>query len=203
MPGIAIVTGASRGIGRAIACRLVRDGFKVALNDLPSQRRELEALRSEISQSGNDTFVSPADVSVEGEVKAMINEVVSNMGGLDVMVANAGICITKPLTETTNEDFGRILSINVNGTFLCYKYAALQMIKQGRGGSILGAASLASKQGWPLLGAYSSSKFAIRGLTQVAAQEFGRYGIRVNAYAPGKSVDLVPYAMQPGSCNCN
>jgi NAD(P)-dependent dehydrogenase (short-subunit alcohol dehydrogenase family) len=85
MPGVAIVTGAARGIGRAIACRLVRDGFKVALNDLPSQRSELEALRSDLSRSGNETFVSHADVSVEGEVKAMINDVVSNMGGLDVV----------------------------------------------------------------------------------------------------------------------
>ena len=119
MPGVAIVTGASRGIGRAIACRLARDGFKVALNDLPSQRGELEALRGDLLRSGNETFISPADVSVEGEVKAMVNDVVSNMGGLDVvrqpshrnilntnfsylfeMVANAGICITKPLVES-------------------------------------------------------------------------------------------------------
>jgi len=185
MPGIAIITGASQGIGRAIACRLARDGFKVALNDLPSQRSKLETLQGDLSRSGKESFISLADVSVEGEVKAMVDDVASNMGGLDVMVANAGICITKSLIETTKEDLERILSVNVNGTFLCYKYAALQMIKQGRGGRILGAASLASKQGWPFLGAYSSSKFAIRGLTQVAAQEFEKYGITVNAYAPG------------------
>ena len=192
MPGVAIVTGASQGIGRAIACRLVRDGFKVALNDLPSQRSELEALRGDLLRSGNETFISAADVSVEGEVKAMIGDVVSNMGGLDVvrqpshrkipnanspylfeMVANAGICITKPLIESeyslrslnamanrfaaTKEDLDRILSINVNGTFLCYKYAALQMIKQGRGGKILGAASLAGKKGTQLLDWCSAS----------------------------------------------
>ena len=85
MPGVAIVTGASRGIGRAIASRLVRDGFKVALNDLSSQRSELEALSSELSRSGNETCVSPADVSVESEVKAMIDDVVSKLGGLDVV----------------------------------------------------------------------------------------------------------------------
>jgi NAD(P)-dependent dehydrogenase (short-subunit alcohol dehydrogenase family) len=85
MPGVAIVTGASRGIGRAIACRLARDGYKVALNDLPSQRSELEALRSDLARSGNEIFVSPADVSVESEVKAMIDDVVSNIGGLDVV----------------------------------------------------------------------------------------------------------------------
>jgi len=85
MPGVAIVTGASRGIGRAIACRLVRDGYKVALNDLPSQRNELEALRSDLARPGNEIFISPADVSVESEVKAMIDDVVGNMGGLDVV----------------------------------------------------------------------------------------------------------------------
>ena len=85
MPGIAIVTGASWGIGRAIACRLVKDGYKVALNDLPLQSSELESLHSDLSRSGNETFVSTADVSVESEVKAMINDVVSNMGGLDVV----------------------------------------------------------------------------------------------------------------------
>ena len=85
MPGVAIVTGASQGIGQAIACCLVKDGYNVALNDLPSQRSELEALRSDLVQSGNKIFISPADVSVESEVKAMITDVVSNMGGLDVV----------------------------------------------------------------------------------------------------------------------
>ena len=85
MPGVAIVTGASRGIGRAIARRLVRDGYRVALNDLPSQRSELVALRSDLAQSENDIFITPADVSVENEVKAMITDVVSNMGALDVV----------------------------------------------------------------------------------------------------------------------
>ena len=85
MPRVAIVTGASQGIGQAIACRLVKDGYNVALNDLPSQRSELEALRSDLVQSGNKIFISPADVSVESEVKAMITDVVSNMGGLDVV----------------------------------------------------------------------------------------------------------------------
>ena len=85
MPGIAIVTGASQGIGRAIACRLARDGFRVALNDLPSQRSELEALRGDLSRSGKESFISLADVSVEGEVKAMVDDVSNNMGGLDVV----------------------------------------------------------------------------------------------------------------------
>jgi NAD(P)-dependent dehydrogenase (short-subunit alcohol dehydrogenase family) len=85
MPGVAIITGASQGIGRAIACRLSRDGFKVALNDLPSQYSELEALRGDLSRSGRESFISLADVSVESEVKEMVEDVANNMGGLDVV----------------------------------------------------------------------------------------------------------------------
>jgi len=187
MSGVAIVTGASRGIGRAIAIRLVQDGFKVALNDLPSQKEALEELRAEVSNDSTKATIFFADVSSEEEVKAMIAEVVRTMGGLDVMVANAGICIVdiKEITEIAAEDFLRTLSVNTLGTFFCYKHAAKQMIKQGRGGRIIGAASVASKQGLPSLLTYCSSKFAVRGLTQSAALDLGKYGITVNAYAPG------------------
>jgi len=157
----------------------------VAINDLPSRQSQLEELRTEILQSGTESNIFLADVSVEGEVEKMISDVVQKMGGIDVMVANAGICIAKPFLETTGEDFHKMLSINVEGVFFCYKYAALQMIKQGRGGRIIGASSIAGKQGLKLLSAYSSSKFAVRGLTQAAAVELGKYNITVNAYAPG------------------
>ncbi|KAF8960440.1 NAD-P-binding protein [Flammula alnicola] len=190
MPGIALITGASRGIGRSIALRLSRDGFTVALNDLPSQRDRLEDLRTDIMKSGQQAMVAVGDVSADAKVEQMINDVANQFGALDVMVANAGICITKPFIETSVEEFQRILSANVTGTYLCYKYAARQMIKQGRGGRIIGASSLAGKQAWPMLSLYSASKFAIRGLTQAAALELGKYGITVNAYAPGP-VDTV------------
>ncbi|KAF8960439.1 NAD-binding protein [Flammula alnicola] len=185
MPGVALITGASQGIGRAIAIRLSQDGFRVALNDIPSKKNALEELRDEISSNGKESFVCLADVSVENEVASMITDVVKNMGSLDVIVANAGICVTKPLFETTTEEFHRLYSVNVDGVFFCYKYAASQMIKQGRGGRIIGASSIAGKQGLQNLGAYSSTKFAVRGLTQSAASELSKYGITVNAYAPG------------------
>ncbi|KIJ04828.1 hypothetical protein PAXINDRAFT_94240, partial [Paxillus involutus ATCC 200175] len=82
-------------------------------------------------------------------------------------------------------DWDRVMTINIRGSFLCYKYAAEQMVKQGRGGRIIGASSLAGKEGYPVLSAYCASKFAVKGLTQAAALELGRYGITVNAYAPG------------------
>ncbi|KAJ7220667.1 hypothetical protein GGX14DRAFT_431634 [Mycena pura] len=116
----------------------------------------------------------------------MAAQVVERYGGLDVMVANAGIVrADTKLTELSAEEWDRVLNVNARGTFLCYKYAGIQMIKQGRGGRIIGASSVAGKQGQPLVGAYSASKFAVRGLTQSAAQEFGPHGITVNAYAPG------------------
>ncbi|PPQ93616.1 hypothetical protein CVT25_000950 [Psilocybe cyanescens] len=195
MSGIALVTGASRGIGRAIAIRLAKDGFKVAVNDLPSSKSELEQLCEEIKKVGSTAEVFFADVSIEEEVETMVASVVQAMGGLDVMVANAGICITKPLLETTKQDYGRLFGINVEGTFFCYKYAALQMIKQGRGGRIIGAASVVSKQGVSMLSAYSASKFAVRGLTQSAAIELAKHNITVNAYAPGLSRVLIKHAL--------
>jgi acetoin reductase-like protein len=185
MLATALVTGASRGIGRAIACRLSRDGFGVALSDLPSQKSQLEEAHAHITQQGGKAMITFANVSVESEVNQMVGSVVEHMGGLDVMVANAGICIPSTFLETTAQDFQRTFTVNALGTFLCYKYAAQQMVKQGRGGKLIGASSLAGKQGWPLLTAYGTSKFAVRGLTQNAALDLGKYGITVNAYAPG------------------
>ncbi|KAJ7220730.1 hypothetical protein GGX14DRAFT_559519 [Mycena pura] len=87
--------------------------------------------------------------------------------------------------DTTAEQWDKIMAVNSRGTFLCYKYAAMQMVRQGRGGRIIGAASVAGKMGYPFVGAYCASKFAVRGLTQAAAKELGKHGITVNAYAPG------------------
>ncbi|KDR66235.1 hypothetical protein GALMADRAFT_131069 [Galerina marginata CBS 339.88] len=202
MPGIALVTGASQGIGRAIACRLAKDGFQVALNDLPSRQSQLEGVRAEIEEIGSQAFLFFADVSAESQVEQMINDVVQKMGGLDVLVANAGICITKPFLETTREDLAKLLSVNVEGVFFCYKHAALQMIKQGRGGRIIGASSIAGKQAWPLLGAYSTTKFAVRGMTQGAALELGKHNITVNAYAPGAvDTDMLHHIRQETAQN--
>jgi len=184
--GVALVTGASQGIGRAIALRLASDGFDVALNDIPSREAMLAITAKEVASCGPRVHCVLADVSSEKQVETMVSDVVNVFGGLDVMVANAGISMMRSFVDTTAEDLDRILSINVRGTFLCYKYAAIQMIAQGRGGGrIIGACSGTGKQGQASLSAYSASKFAIRGLTQSAALEFGCHGITVNAYAPG------------------
>jgi len=183
---IALVTGASRGIGAAIARRLAKDGFDVAINDLPTQTPALESLREEIASQGRRAYIHTADVAEAKEVKGMVDGTVENLGGIDVMIANAGIgSLLTPLTECSEETWDKVMGINARGVFLCYKYAATAMITQGRGGRIIGASSLAGKQGSGNSSIYCASKFAVRGLTQSAAQELAKHGITVNAYAPG------------------
>ncbi|KAJ7850626.1 NAD-binding protein [Mycena olivaceomarginata] len=185
--GIAFVTGAAQGIGRGIALRLAEDGFDVAVNDIPGNSAKLDTVVAEIKQKGRESSAHLADVSEDENVKSMIEEVVKKHGGLDVMVANAGVPgpYRVQLTEVSVEQWDQVMNVNARGCFLCYKYAGLQMIKQGRGGRIIGASSIAGKKGFPLQGPYSASKFAIRGLTQAAASELGAHGITVNAYSPG------------------
>ncbi|KAJ7613349.1 NAD-binding protein [Mycena polygramma] len=183
--GVALVTGSSQGIGKAIALRLAQDGYDLALNDLPSKTVQLNSLQEAVHALGRQTAIVVGDVALEEEVKTMIETAVSLLGSLDVMVANGAIFISGSFMELSTEDWDRTFAVNCRGTWLCYKYAALQMIKQGKGGRIIGASSGAGKQGIAMMAAYSSTKFGIRGLTQVAAQELGSHRITVNAYAPG------------------
>ncbi|KAJ7850632.1 acetoin reductase family protein [Mycena olivaceomarginata] len=177
--GVALVTGAAQGIGRAVALRLAEDGFDVAVNDVSSKSENLDTLVEEIQKKGRASSKHIADVSQDQQVQTFVEEVVKNHGSLDVMVSNAGIL-------GPERHWDQILAVNARGAFLCYKYAGIQMIKQGRGGRIIGTCSLAGKQViTPLLSAYSASKFAVRGLTQAAALELGAHQITVNAVAPG------------------
>ncbi|MDX6380839.1 MAG: meso-butanediol dehydrogenase / (S,S)-butanediol dehydrogenase / diacetyl reductase [Rubrobacteraceae bacterium] len=182
---VALVTGAARGIGKGIALRLATDGLDVAVNDIEAKSGELEGVAEEIRDTGRRTFAVTADVSKPEEVERMVRRVADELGQLNVMVANAGIAQVIPLLDLTPEDWDRMMAINLRGVFLCYQAAAKQMIEQGSGGKIIGAASIAAHKGIALLGHYSASKWAVRGLTQAAAQEWAEYGITVNAYCPG------------------
>ncbi|KAI9457465.1 hypothetical protein BJY52DRAFT_1187301 [Lactarius psammicola] len=188
---VALVTGAARGIGRAIALCLADDGFDVAVNDIPGTS-ELDELIQEIKSKGRRSLGVPADISLEPEVERTIQKVVQDLGSLDVMVANAGVVAYESFQDITVEGFDRVMAVNARGTMLCYKHAGKQMIAQGHGGRIIGASSLTGKQASHVAPSYSATKFAIRGLTQAAgtpfprlAQEFGEHGITVNAYSPG------------------
>ncbi|KAK2459475.1 hypothetical protein APHAL10511_008509 [Amanita phalloides] len=182
---VAIVTGAASGIGRAIALRLANDGFNLGLNDLPSSTVKLRQVADKASKVGIKAILVPGDVSSEEDVKGLVNATVNQLGGVDAMVANAGIANFCPFTELTSEQWDRTLAVHARGAFLCYKYAVHQMIKQGRGGRIIGASSIYGKISGPYAANYCAAKFAIRGLTQAVAQEVGIHGITVNAYAPG------------------
>ncbi|KAJ7873140.1 hypothetical protein B0H14DRAFT_3438592 [Mycena olivaceomarginata] len=176
--GVALVTGCAQGIGRSIALRLADDGFDVVVNDISANQTKLEALVDEIRAKGRASSQHVADVSQEEQVKGLFRQAAEHHGGLDVVVANAGVIGIPGMvfTEVPVEEWDRVMNINARGTFLCYKYAGIQMIKQGRGGSSVPRT---------LPGPYCASKFAVRGLTQAAALELGAHGITVNAYAPG------------------
>ncbi|TFY59107.1 hypothetical protein EVJ58_g5992 [Rhodofomes roseus] len=182
---VAFVSGAAQGIGLVIALRLADDGLDVAVNDIASKKGQLEEVVSQIKSKGRRAIAVPGDVSVEGEVRDIIDKVVADLGGLDVLVANAGLLLVAPVQDMDAEEWDRVMAVNIRGTMLQYKYATKQMIKQGRGGRILGASSVAGKRGWGGLSAYSASKFAVRGLTQCLSLELSKHNITVNCYAPG------------------
>ncbi|KLO12339.1 NAD(P)-binding protein [Schizopora paradoxa] len=189
----AVVTGSAQGIGRSIALRLAADGMNVTLNDLPSNQQKLKELALEITDAHSSkdpidrpgVLVSVGDVSVSTEVQNMVKETVSAFGSLDVMVANAGIMLMGQLHDVNESDWDKVISVNLRGTMLCFKYAAQQMISQGKGGCLLAASSVGGRKGYFACSAYCASKFAIRGLVQSSALELGKHEIRVNAYAPG------------------
>lgn len=183
MRRVAIVTGGARGIGRGIALRLAADGHDVAVCDLRGSA--IPSVAQEIQSLGQRSHTIFADVSKEDEVKDMVDSVVNTLGSVDIMVANAGIGPLGTILNTTLEDFEKVQSVNTRGVFLCYKYAALRMVAQGRGGRIIGASSVAGKQAYEGMFAYCASKFAVRGMTQAAAAELAKHKITVNAYAPG------------------
>lgn len=180
----ALVTGAAGGIGRAIAERLVADGFGVSVADLSSSADQLEELVAGLG--GPDVALGlPVDVAEAASVEAAVAAHVGYFGGLDVMVANAGIAVTAPLLEITAKQWQLTMDVNVKGVLHCYQSAARQMITQGRGGRLIGAASVAAHRGGKWQSAYSASKFAVRGMSQSVAQELAEHQITVNVYSPG------------------
>ncbi|CAE6472532.1 unnamed protein product [Rhizoctonia solani] len=185
MARTAIVTGAAQGIGRAVALKLAATGVYVTVTDISMKKETLDQLVKEIEASGGKAIAVTGDVSKEPEVQALVQKTVETFGGLDIMVANAGVNKTSTILELSNERLDWIMDINVKGVLYCYRAAAVQMIKQGRGGRIIGASSRAGVIGEGNNAAYCASKFAVRAITQTAALEWGQHNITVNTYAPG------------------
>ncbi|HDC6157315.1 TPA: 3-oxoacyl-[acyl-carrier-protein] reductase [Staphylococcus aureus] len=179
----ALVTGASRGIGRSIALQLAEEGYNVAVNYAGSKEKA-EAVVEEIKAKGVDSFAIQANVADADEVKAMIKEVVSQFGSLDVLVNNAGITRDNLLMRMKEQEWDDVIDTNLKGVFNCIQKATPQMLRQ-RSGAIINLSSVVGAVGNPGQANYVATKAGVIGLTKSAARELASRGITVNAIAPG------------------
>jgi NAD(P)-dependent dehydrogenase (short-subunit alcohol dehydrogenase family) len=179
---VALVTGASKGVGKGVALELARAGCDVAANYHHDRAGAAGTVR-DIQTLGRKAIVVPGDVSQSGQVDSMFDQVLESFDRLDILVNNAGIQTWKPLLELAESDWDRVLATNLKGCFLCTQRAARHM--RGVGGAIVNIGSGCNKWPFPNLVDYTASKGGIEMLTKVAAVELGLYGIRVNCVAPG------------------
>ncbi|HCT7480917.1 TPA: 3-oxoacyl-[acyl-carrier-protein] reductase [Staphylococcus aureus] len=179
----ALVTGASRGIGRSVALQLAEEGYNVAVNYAGSKEKA-EAVVEEIKAKGVDSFAIQANVADADEVKAMIKEVISQFGSLDVLVNNAGITRDNLLMRMKEQEWDDVIDTNLKGVFNCIQKATPQMLRQ-RSGAIINLSSVVGAVGNPGQANYVATKAGVIGLTKSAARELASRGITVNAVAPG------------------
>jgi meso-butanediol dehydrogenase/(S,S)-butanediol dehydrogenase/diacetyl reductase len=180
---VALITGAGQGIGRAIALRLASEGANVAIVDMKDE--EMKIVADEVRKIGRKATTFKADVSKRDEVCAAIDHTEKELNGFDIMINNAGIAQVQPISEVTPEEVNKIFNVNVQGVLWGIQAAAKKFKARKQKGKIINAASIAGHEGYPLLGVYSATKFAVRALTQSSAREFATNGITVNAYCPG------------------
>jgi len=180
---VAIVTGAARGIGYAIAQSLGKEGAAVMVSDVDDGAAASAV--SKLQQQGISASYTHCDVSNSEQVQQLITKTVEQLGGVDIMVANAGIVKTAPFLDMTEADFDAVISVNLKGVFLCCQAAAKQMVAQGGGGSIITMSSVNGVMAIPTIAAYNASKGGIDNLTRCMAVSLAPHNIRVNAIGPG------------------
>ena len=180
---VALITGAGQGIGRAIALRLANDGADIAIVDVKEEK--MTAVADEVRAIGRKATTFKADVTSRDSVFAAVEHAEKELGGFDVMVNNAGIANIQALADVAPEEVDKIFKVNVYGVLWGIQAAAKKFKERKQKGKIISASSIAGHEGFPLLGVYSATKFAVRALTQAAAKEFASDGITVNAYCPG------------------
>ncbi len=179
----ALVTGARRGLGRAIALALADAGAEVALNDIAEGEPEAQGVAEEIRARSRKALVVIGDVTDAAQVQAMVEAVLAQAGGVDILINNAGVTRDTLLLRMSDQDWRRVIDINLTGAFLCTRAVARYMVKHG--GAIVNVSSVVGIVGNVGQANYAASKAGLIGLTRSCARELGQRGVRVNAIAPG------------------
>ena len=180
---VALVTGAASGIGRATAALFGQEGAKVMCADLDAAGAERTA--RQIAGGGGEAASTQADVSQAADVERMVRETVERWGRIDILLNNAGVEWAMPAPQVSEQDWDRVIDVNLKGVFLGCKYAIPEMVKQGGGGSIVNTASIAGLRGNAWLSTYCASKGGVVQLTKALAVEWAEHNVRVNAVCPG------------------
>ena len=180
---VALVTGASRGIGAAIACRLARSGAKVGVN-FHSSRDAAISVVDDIQSSGGEALLVPGDVSQEASAEAAVKQVVDKWSRIDILVNNAGINRDRLLLRMSPQDWDQVMDVNLRGAFLCTKYAMPSMIKR-HSGRVVNISSVVGVSGNPGQSNYAAAKAGLIGFTKAVAREVASRSVTVNAVAPG------------------
>ncbi|PMQ00799.1 MAG: 3-oxoacyl-ACP reductase [Dictyoglomus sp. NZ13-RE01] len=186
---VALITGASRGIGKAISKALAQEGVNLAINSRAEE--SLLILKNELSIYNIDILICPFDLRDPKAPKILIEKVVEHFGGLDILINNAGIALAKSIMDTTEEEWDEIMAVNARAPFFLSKYA-IPYLKKSDIPTIINISSVVGTKGYVNQGAYTASKHALMGFTKVLAQEVHEDGIRVHVISPGGvATDLV------------